>query len=124
MPLKKPTKIGEGNKKRLKQGLPPLAVPEDSGGEDLAEPEQAKKMEEKAVEESIPPNALKVEESKEVTVKDEKILMEFSFRSFRNRVLVDFLQQDIASFSNTEVVRNRVVHEGCAKILGDYFTMQ
>ena len=53
-------RLEKENKKRLKQGLPPLAVPEDSGEEDLAEPEQAQeKTEEKAVEESIPPNALK-----------------------------------------------------------------
>ena len=31
-------RLEKENKKRLKQGLPPLAVPEDSGGEDLAEP--------------------------------------------------------------------------------------
>ena len=39
--------------------------------------------------------------------------------------LVDFLQQDIASFSNAEVGEAaRVVHGGCARILGDYFTME
>ena len=38
--------------------------------------------------------------------------------------LVDFLQQDIASFSTAEVGEAaRVVHDGCARILGDYFTM-
>ena len=84
-------------------------------------------MEEKAAEESIPPNALKVEESKEVTVKDEKnIDGVFLLSLFQKQGrLVDFLQQDIASFSNAEVGEAaRVVHGGCARILGDYFTME
>ena len=119
-------RLEKENKKRLKQGLPPLAAPEDSGGEDLAEPAQ-EKMEEKAIEESIPPNALKVEESKEVKVKDEKnIDGVFLLSLFQKQGrLVDFLQQDITTFSNAEIGEAaRVVHDGCAKILVDYFTME
>ena len=121
-------RLEKENKKRLKQGLPPLAVPEDSVGEDLAEPEQAQEtIAEKSVEESIPLNPLKVEESKEVTVKDEKNIDGIFLLSLFQKQgrLVDFLQQDIASFSNAEVGEAaRVVHDGCARILGDYFTME
>ena len=121
-------RLEKENKKRLKQGLPPLAVPEDSVGEDLAEPEQAQEtIEEKSVEESIPLNPLKVEETKEVTVKDEKNIDGIFLLSLFQKQgrLVDFLQQDIASFSNAEVGEAaRVVHDGCARILGDYFTME
>ena len=105
-----------------------MAVPEDSVGEDLAEPEQAKEtIEEKSVEESITLNPLKVEESKEVTVKDEKNIDGIFLLSLFQKQgrLVDFLQQDIASFSNAEVGEAaRVVHDGCARILGNYFTME
>lgn len=39
--------------------------------------------------------------------------------------LLDFLQQDVAGFSDEEVgAAARVVHTGCAKVLKEYFTFQ
>jgi hypothetical protein len=39
--------------------------------------------------------------------------------------LIDFLQQDVASFSDEEVgAAARVVHGGCKKVLGQYFDFQ
>jgi hypothetical protein len=121
-------RLEKENKKRLKQGLPPLAVPADPEREDLAEPEQAKeKVVEKVVEESKPIDAVQSKEKDEISKKDEKnIDGVFLLSLFQKQGrLVDFLQQDIASFSNAEVGEAaRVVHDGCARILGDYFTME
>ncbi len=121
-------RLEKENKKRLKQGSPPLAVPEDPEIEDLAEPEQAQEIiEEKVVEESKPIDAVQFKEKDEISKKDEKnIDGVFLLSLFQKQGrLVDFLQQDIASFSNAEVGEAaRVVHDGCARILGDYFTME
>ena len=121
-------RLEKENKKRLKQGLPPLAVPADPEIEDLAEPEQAQeKIKEEVVEESKPIDALQFKEKNEISKKDEKnIDGVFLLSLFQKQGrLVDFLQQDIASFSNAEVGEAaRVVHDGCARILGDYFKME
>ena len=121
-------RLEKENKKRLKQGLPPLAAPADPEIEDLAEPEQAQEeIEEEVVEESKPMDALKYKVKDEISKKDEKnIDGVFLLSLFQKQGrLVDFLQQDIASFSNAEVGEAaRVVHDGCARILGDYFTME
>ena len=121
-------RLEKENKKRLKQGLPPLAVPAGSEREDLAEPEQAQeKVAEKVVEESKLIDAVQSKEKDEISKKDEKnIDGVFLLSLFQKQGrLVDFLQQDIASFSNAEVGEAaRVVHDGCARILGDYFTME
>ncbi len=38
--------------------------------------------------------------------------------------LIDFLQQDVTSFSNAEIGEAaRVVHDGCAQVLKEYFTI-
>ncbi|MBF0287148.1 MAG: DUF2760 domain-containing protein [SAR324 cluster bacterium] len=38
--------------------------------------------------------------------------------------LIDFLQQDVKTFSNAEIGEAaRVVHEGCAQVLNEYFTI-
>jgi hypothetical protein len=43
----------------------------------------------------------------------------------RDGRLIDFLQQDIASFSDEEVgAAARVVHTGCAKVLKQYFVLE
>src|SRR5580693_5788574 len=39
--------------------------------------------------------------------------------------LIDFLQENVASFSDTEVgAAARVVHAGCKKALADHFTLE
>ncbi|NTX01006.1 DUF2760 domain-containing protein [Myxococcus sp. CA040A] len=39
--------------------------------------------------------------------------------------LVDFLQENVAAFSDAEVgAACRTVHEGCRKVMGQYFTLQ
>ena len=39
--------------------------------------------------------------------------------------LVDFLQEDIASFPDADVgAASRVVHEGCRKVLAEYFSIE
>ncbi|MDG2196219.1 MAG: DUF2760 domain-containing protein [SAR324 cluster bacterium] len=121
-------RLEKENKKRIKQGLPPLAVPEDTERENLAGPQQAQDtIEEKAVEESKLIGAVLPKEQDEISKKDEKnIDGVFLLSLFQKQGrLVDFLQQDIASFSNAEVGEAaRVVHDGCARILGDYFTLE
>ena len=121
-------RLEKENKKRIKQGLSPLAVPEDTERENLAEPQQAQeKIEEKAVEESKLIGAVLRKEKDEISKKDEKnIDGVFLLSLFQKQGrLVDFLQQDIASFSNAEVGEAaRVVHDGCARVLGDYFTLE
>ncbi len=43
----------------------------------------------------------------------------------RDGRLIDFLQEDVASFSDADVgVAARVVHSGCKKALADYFTLE
>ena len=121
-------RLEKENKKRLKQGLPPLAVPKDSEGVELTEPEEAhEKVEEKVVEESKPIEAVQLKGPEEISIKDEKnIDGVFLLSLFQKQGrLVDFLQQDITTFSNAEIGEAaRVVHDGCAKILVDYFTME
>ena len=121
-------RLEKENKKRIKQGLSLLAVPEDTERENLAEPQQAQeKIEEKAVEESKLIGAVLPKEKDEISKKDEKnIDGVFLLSLFQKQGrLVDFLQQDIASFSNAEVGEAaRVVHDGCARVLDDYFTLE
>ena len=117
-------RLEKENKKRLKQGLSLLAVPENSKGDGLPESEQAQ---EKVVEESKPIEAVQLKGPEEISIKDEKnIDGVFLLSLFQKQGrLVDFLQQDITTFSNAEIGEAaRVVHDGCAKILVDYFTME
>ena len=117
-------RLEKENKKRIKQGLSLLAVPENSKGDGLPESEQAQ---EKVVEELKPKEIVQFEESEEIAIKDEKNIDGVFLLSLLQKQgrLVDFLQQDITAFSNAEVGEAaRVVHEGCARILGDYFTME
>ena len=82
---------------------------------------------EKVVEELKPKEIVQFEESEEIAIKDEKNIDGVFLLSLLQKQgrLVDFLQQDITTFSNAEVGEAaRVVHEGCARILGDYFTME
>ena len=68
-------RLEKENKKRLKQGIPPLAVPKNSEEVELTEPEEAhEKVEEKIVEESKPIEVLQLKGPEAISIKDEKSL--------------------------------------------------
>ena len=38
---------------------------------------------------------------------------------------MDFLQEDVSAYSDADIgAAARVVHQGCRKVLGDYFTLE
>jgi hypothetical protein len=120
-------RLEKENRKRLKLGLSPLAVPEDSNVEDLLESKKEEVLQ-KAEAASKPIEAAQTKDPEDITLKQDEKNIDgvFLLSLFQKQGrLVDFLQQDITSFSNAELGEAaRVVHDGCARILGDYLIIK